>query len=152
MRQYKANLNPLLSIDLSEREDSVTLLSAYLEFRVRFSNWVKSVSALNAAMQEGSIASKTLEVLRGEAQNAAAWTIGATSDFQAAWEDSEAADLAGTAFYRIADWHDALEKAFSEHSSIATEFDANEQLSEVSANLHQAIYERLGFGAARDTD
>ncbi|WP_371553188.1 hypothetical protein OG266_20910 [Streptomyces sp. NBC_00554] len=148
MRQYKASLNPLLSVNISENLDTVALLSAYLELRVRFSKWVNSVSALNGESQKKCVDPQVVEVLLSDGVEAAAWAIGAVLDFQNVWKDDDAADLVGAALYCVADWHDAVEASCKLSGEVGPEFDANEQLAEIAARLHQAIYERLGFGAA----
>jgi hypothetical protein len=104
MRQYKANLNPLLSGELASKEGQPALFTAYQEFRFRFSQWVSEeieyVSAASRAATSTQEDADLAERLRMKFARA----LGATVDFQATWGDSEASDLVGAIFYRVADW------------------------------------------------
>ena len=145
MRQYKANLNPLLSGDLGNREGQAARLAAYQEFRARFADWF-SVEAKHAAVKSRrSSSSQEVADLRTRAVDRFAWMLCAVLDFQSTWKESEACDLVGAVFYHAVYWSDEVhDTAFPIPKDLAHR-DIAAEIAEVSAELHLTVCEELAL-------
>ncbi|MFF4465265.1 hypothetical protein ACFY13_37990 [Streptomyces mirabilis] len=145
MRQYKANLNPLLSGGLGNRNGQAALLAAYQEFRAMFAEWVSAETQYAATKSRKSSSPKEIEDLRSLSVNKFAWAIGAVADFQSAWGESEVSDLAGAIFYHVADWCDEVGNAQFPIPKELAQRGIAEEISESSAELHLMVCEELSM-------
>ncbi|MFI5521973.1 hypothetical protein [Streptomyces platensis] len=145
MRQYKANLNPLLSGDLVNREGHAALLAAYQELRGRFSEWVSAETRHAVAKSRKSTSVEIIEELRLLSADKFAWALGAVADFQSAWEQSDASGLIGAIFYHVADWSDEVHAAPYPIPGELVNRDISEEISEASAELHLMVWEGLSI-------
>ncbi|GAA3189677.1 MULTISPECIES: hypothetical protein [Streptomyces] len=145
MRQYKANLNPLLSGGLGSKEGQVAILSAYQELRARFAEWVTAETQLASAKCRKSSTLKEIERLRSRSTERFPWALIAVVDFQSALKGSQASELAGAIFYHVAEWSDEIHDApFSAPNEMARR-DISEEISEASAELHLLVHEELSM-------
>ncbi|WP_223838160.1 HNH endonuclease signature motif containing protein [Streptomyces venezuelae] len=145
MRQYKANLNPLLSGNLSNREGQADRLATYQELRACFAEWIPAEAKHAAAKSRRASQPDTVEDLRTQAVTKFASVVGAVADFQSVWKESEARDLAGAIFYHAADWIDEVnESRFPIPKQLARR-DIAEEISDASAQLHLIVCEELSM-------
>jgi hypothetical protein len=145
MRQYKANLNPLLSISLASRGGQADRLAAYQELRARFADWVPAEMRYAAVKSRRSSSREEIESARSDAVHKASWVIGAVADFQSVWGKSETSDLAGAIFYHVADWCDEVESAPFPLPEDLQRRDITEEISEASTDLHLMVCEELSM-------
>ncbi|MCC3653211.1 HNH endonuclease [Streptomyces sp. S07_1.15] len=145
MRQYKANLNPLLSLGLANRDGQVAMLAAYQEFRGFFAEWVKAETRYAAVKSRRSSSLKEIADSREDAIHKVARAIGAVADFHTVWGDSEVSDLAGAIFYHIADWSDEIEGTPFPLPRRVSQRNIAEEISEASTELHLAICEQISM-------
>ncbi|MFJ8655139.1 HNH endonuclease [Streptomyces rochei] len=145
MRQYKANLNPLLSISLASRGGQADKLAAYQELRARFSDWVPAEVRYAAVKSRRSSKREEIESARSSAVESASWVIGAVADFQSVWGESDVSDLAGAIFYHVADWCDEVESSPFPIPKDLKSRDIAEEISEASADLHLMVCEELSM-------
>jgi hypothetical protein len=145
MRQYKANLNPLLSGGLGDWRGQAALLAAYQEFRARFAEWVSTEIQFAAAKSRRATPVEELEGLRSRSGERFAWACGAALDFQSTWNGSEASDLVGEIFYHVAGWSDEIRNAQFPLPKEMAQRDIAEEISEASAELHLKICEELSM-------
>ncbi|MFE5158110.1 HNH endonuclease [Streptomyces sp. NPDC056697] len=145
MRQYKANLNPLLSVGLRNREGQAALLAAYQELRARFADWVPAEVQHAAAKSRRSSSLKEVADLRSQSVHKFSWAMCAVLDFQSAWKDSEASDLAGSILYHVAGWSDEVHDAPFPLPKETRQRDIAEEISEASTELHLMVCEELSM-------
>ncbi|MFF2144447.1 HNH endonuclease [Kitasatospora sp. NPDC058190] len=145
MRQYKANLNPLLIAASVGKPEQIGLLAAYQEFRVRFSSWITSELEHAAMKRKRRSSPEMVEEIRLKSIDCFAWALGATLDFQRAWENSDASGLAGAIFFHVAEWSDDLAESPLPLPKKIAQRDIMEEISEASAELHLAVCEAVGF-------
>ncbi|MGV9559862.1 HNH endonuclease [Streptomyces sp. NPDC003522] len=145
MRQYKANLNPLLSLDLANRDGQAAMLAAYQEFRGFFADWVKAETQYATVKSRRSSSPEKIADSRANAIQKTARAIGAAADFHTAWGDSEVSDLAGAIFYYVADWHDEIEGTPFPLPRRVSQRNIAEEIAEASAELHLMICEQLSM-------
>lgn len=145
MRQYKANLNPLLSISLANRNGQANILAAYQELRGRFTEWLPVEVEYAAIKSRRSSSREKIDKLKPDAVDKLAWAIGAVADFQSAWGESEVSDLAGAIFYHVADWCDEVESAPFPLPDELKQRDILEEISEASADLHLMVCAELSM-------
>ncbi|MGW3148737.1 hypothetical protein ACWDG1_29505 [Streptomyces sp. NPDC001177] len=145
MRQYKANLNPLLSVGLRDRGGQAALLAAYQELRARFAEWVPAEIEHAAAKSRRSSSTKEVADLRSKSVDKFSWAMCAVLDFQSAWKHSEASGLAGSIFYHVAEWSDEVHEAKLPLPKEIRQRDIAEEISESSAELHLMVCEELSM-------
>ncbi|WP_228452989.1 hypothetical protein [Streptomyces alkaliterrae] len=145
MRQYKANLNPLLSVSLRSREGQVDLLVAYQELRVTFAEWIPAEAQYAAAKSRRSSRVKEVADLRSLAIDKFSWALCAALDFQSAWKGSEASCLVGEILYHVGEWADEVHDASFPLSKEIARRDIAEEISEASAELHLLVCEELSM-------
>ncbi|MGW9412314.1 hypothetical protein [Streptomyces diastaticus] len=145
MRQYKANLNPLLSVGLRNRGRQAALLAAYQELRARFTEWVPAEVEHAAAKSHRSSSTKELADLKSKAIEKCSWAMCAVLDFQSTWKHSEASSLAGSIFYHVAEWSDDVQDAKLPLPKEIKQRDIAEEISEASAELHLMVCEELSM-------
>ncbi|MFF0556505.1 HNH endonuclease [Streptomyces sp. NPDC004266] len=139
MRQYKADLNPLLAISLASRGGQADMLAAYQELRGRFAEWIPAEVEHAEIKSRRSSSHEEVETSRSNAASKCAWAIGAIADFQSAWGESEVSDLAGAIFYHVADWCDEVQGAPSPLPKDVKQRDILEEISEASSDLHLMV-------------
>ncbi|MFC9226374.1 hypothetical protein ACFT8W_37570 [Streptomyces hygroscopicus] len=145
MRQYKANLNPLLLISPANRNGQANMLAAYQELRGRFAEWLPAEVEYATIKSRRSSSREKIEKSKSDAVDKLAWTIGTVADFQSAWGESEVSDLAGAIFYHVADWCDEVESAPFPLPKDLKQRDILEEISEASADLHLMVCEELSM-------
>ncbi|MFI1280460.1 hypothetical protein ACH4U5_06780 [Streptomyces sp. NPDC020858] len=145
MRQYKVNLNPLLSGDLGNREGQAARLAAYQEFRARFADWFSVETKHAAAKSRKSSPLKDVTDLRSQAVDRFAWMLCAVLDFQSTWKESKTCDLVGAVFYHAVDWSDEVHDAAFPIPKTLAHRDIPAEIAEVSAELHLTICEELAL-------
>ncbi|WP_263171330.1 HNH endonuclease [Streptomyces sp. SCSIO ZS0520] len=145
MRQYKANLNPLLTINLASRNGQANMLAAYQELRGRFAEWLPAEVEYAEIKSCRSSSRERIKKGKSDAVDKFAWAIDAVADFQSAWGESEVSDLTGAIFYHVADWCDEVESAPSPLPAELKRRDILEEISEASADLHLMVCEELSM-------
>ena len=146
MKQYKANLNHLLSTTLISTTDQIALISAYQEFRFRFSAWVASSLEYSKAKSKKASHAELIKKLDLESTGKFAWALGAAMDFQSAWKEiPEASELAGSIFYHVCQWSDELRDGPQPLPQRIMQRDISEEISEAAADLHSLICEKIGI-------
>ncbi|MGW3057928.1 HNH endonuclease [Streptomyces goshikiensis] len=145
MRQYKVNLNPLLSGNLGGREGQAARLAAYHEFRSRFAEWFYVAEEHATAKSRKSAHLEHVESLRLKSIDRFAWVFCAVLDFQSAWKDTPACDLVGAIFFHVADWVDEIDDSELPIPEELARRDVKEEIAEVSAELHLLVCEGLSM-------
>ncbi|MGW8395755.1 hypothetical protein ACWGLP_03500 [Streptomyces lydicus] len=145
MRQYKANLNPLLSISLIEGKEQIARLAAYQEMRAEMGAWVKAISAWAVAKSRKQSTEQELNDLRKHSNERFSWALCSVLDFQAIWKEGDSAGIAGWIYYRVAEWADEVDAAEFPVPRSLSRKDISGKTSEAATLLHLAICEELGI-------
>ncbi|MFB1044363.1 HNH endonuclease [Streptomyces chrestomyceticus] len=145
MREYKANLNPLLSLNLIESKEQIARLTAYQEMRAEMTAWVKSIHAHAAAKSRKRSTISELSELREREIERSSWAICSALDFQSAWKGGDASGIAGWIFYRVAEWADEVDSTDFPIPKQLAKRDISSETSEAATLLHLAICEDLGI-------
>ncbi|MFG2215791.1 HNH endonuclease [Streptomyces sp. NPDC048685] len=149
MRQYKANLNPLLSLEV-DKGDQMRKIAAYQDFRVQFGAWVRSLQAFGLVKSKRKSTHQDVEQARHLTAETFASSFISAMDFHHHWKGTRADDIAGAIFYYVADWNDELsDSAFPAPRSVSKR-DIADELSEASINLHLAVCEEVGILGTED--
>ncbi|WP_436757759.1 HNH endonuclease [Streptosporangium sp. V21-05] len=144
MRQYKANLNPLL-FNFGGRSDQIALASSYQEFRANFAAWVFSTQALGAAKAKANSSAEKIAELRRESIERFADAMVSSISFKLVWENTKVPEIAGTIICHVADWSDEIFESPCPSFVELTERDISEELSEISSELHLSVCEEIGI-------
>ncbi|TXS48525.1 HNH endonuclease [Streptomyces sp. uw30] len=152
MRQYKANLNPLLSLSVSKKGDQIMRIAAYQDFRMKVGTWLRSAQALGLVKSKRRSTAQGIASAEKEVNERFADALISGLDFNSSWKGTYAEAIAGAIFYHIADWVDELfDSEFPAPRKLAKR-DVVDELSEASINLHLAVCEEVGILEAEDTD
>ncbi|MGW1789715.1 HNH endonuclease [Streptomyces tubercidicus] len=145
MRQYKANLNPLLSLSIGEKGDQMKRIAAYQDFRVKLGAWARSTQELALAKSRRRSTVAEIASIKRDGDERFADALISALDFQSSWEETWADEIAGAIFYHVANWFD--EVAGCEHPAPrkVTMRDIADELSEASNDLHLAVCEEIGI-------
>ncbi|MGW1673439.1 HNH endonuclease [Streptomyces sp. NPDC002324] len=149
MRQYKANLNPLLSLEV-DKGDQMRRIGAYQDFRVQFGAWVRSLQEFGAVKSKRKATLEDVEQARHLTADTFASVFISALDFHSRWKGTRADGIAGAIFYHVGDWADELSgSAFPAPRSLGRRDIAGE-LSEASTDLHLAVCEEVGILGPED--
>jgi hypothetical protein len=145
MRQYKANLNPLLSLGINEKGDQISRIAAYQDFRIKFGAWVRSLQEFGAVKSKRKATSEKVESARHATADTFAGALISALDFQSHWKDTRADDIARAIFWHVIDWADDLRGAEFPAPRSLGKRDIADEISEASTDLHLAVCEEVGI-------
>jgi hypothetical protein len=152
VRQYKVNLNPLLSSTFGAAADYISLIAAYQGFRTAFGVWVRGEFKYAAAKARvRSIAANV--TAQGELDGGPfADALCALLDFQMAWgRDTKVSEIAGAILMHVAEWSDEVRAAPCPVPEALARRDITEELAEVSSRLHLLVCEEAGILASEES-
>ncbi|WP_431044653.1 HNH endonuclease [Streptomyces sp. P1-3] len=150
MRQYKANLNPLLSLEVDGKGDQVRRIAAYQDFRAQFGAWVRSLQEFGAVKSKRKATPEDAERARHVTADTFASALISALDFQNRWKGTRADDIANAIFYHVADWADELSASeFPAPRSLGRR-DIADEISEASIDLHLAVCVDVGILGPED--
>ncbi|MFI9848391.1 HNH endonuclease [Nonomuraea sp. NPDC051941] len=152
VRQYKVNLNPLLSSTFGAAADCISLIAAYQGFRTAFGAWVRGELEYAAAKARvRSIAADP--TAQGKPDGGPfADALCALLDFQSAWgRDAEVSEVAGAILMHVAEWSDEVRGAPCPVPEALACRDITEELAEVSSRLHLLVCEEAGILASEES-
>lgn len=144
MRQYKANLNPLLSLEF-DKENQMRRIAAYQDFRVQFGAWVRSLQEFALVKSKKKATPEGVEHARNLTAETFANVFIAALDFHHRWQDTRADDIASAVFYHVADWADELSGSEFPVPRSLGKRDISDELSEAATDLHLAVCEEVGI-------
>ncbi|MFI6706287.1 HNH endonuclease [Nonomuraea sp. NPDC050478] len=152
MRQYKVNLNPLLSSTFGAAADCVSLIAAYQDFRTAFGIWVRGELEFAAAKARVRSAAANIAVQDQLDSGPFADALCALLDFQAAWgREAEVSEIAGAILMHFAEWSDDVRAALCPMPVELAHRDITEELAEVSSRLHLMVCEEAGILASEES-
>jgi hypothetical protein len=145
MRQYKARLNPLLSLEVDANGDQMRRISAYQEFRAQFGAWVRSLQKFGLVVSKRRATPDDIQKVRHVTAETFASALVSAIDFQSRWKGTRADDIAAAIFYHVIDWADELNASeFPVSRSLGRRDIANE-IAEAAIDLHLAVCEEVGI-------
>ncbi|MFE6766381.1 HNH endonuclease [Streptomyces sp. NPDC057689] len=145
MRQYKAKLNPLLSLEINEKRDQARRISAYQDFRAQLGAWVRSLQHFGLVMSKRRETPDDIEKARHATNETFASALISAIDFQSHWKGTRVDGIANAIFYHVIDWADELSASeFPAPRSLGRRNIADE-ISEAAIDLHLAVCEEVGI-------
>ncbi|MEW2510425.1 HNH endonuclease signature motif containing protein [Streptomyces sp. NPDC046870] len=152
MRQYKANLNPLFSLEIGEKGDQIMRIAAYQDLRIKLGAWVRSVQAFGEVKSTPQSTAEDVAGAKKVANERFADALICTLDFQSHWKGTEADDIARAIFYHVVYWGDDMDGAEFPIPRSLGRRDIVDEISEASTDLHLSVCEEVGILGAEDVE